>query len=75
MEYALILFMLKKRRKPKYSIDSGLRKMFKNGDASNRVSDRLNENRSLEVFQIGLKQPNPPYYVLASEANIKQKMR
>merc|ERR1712117_903800 len=35
MEYAVILLLLKKRRKPKvqYSIDMGLKKMFKNGDA------------------------------------------
>ncbi len=28
MEYAAILLLLKKRRKPRYTIDSGLRKMF-----------------------------------------------
>ena len=34
MEYAAILLLLKKRRKPKYSIDVGLKKMFNNGDAT-----------------------------------------
>ncbi|XP_040570603.1 gamma-aminobutyric acid receptor subunit pi isoform X4 [Lepeophtheirus salmonis] len=33
MEYAVILLLLKQRRKPKRSIDSGLRKMFNNGEA------------------------------------------
>ncbi len=33
MEYAAILLLLKKRRKPKYSIDAGLKKMFNNGEA------------------------------------------
>ena len=35
MEYAVILLLLKKRRKPKYTIDSGLKKMFSNnGDVT-----------------------------------------
>jgi hypothetical protein len=34
MEYAAILMLLKKRRKPKYSIDAGLKKMFNNGEAT-----------------------------------------
>jgi hypothetical protein len=34
MEYAVILLLLKKRRKPKYTIDMGLKRMFKNGDVA-----------------------------------------
>ena len=33
MEYAVILLLLKKQRKPEYSINAGLKKMFNNGDA------------------------------------------
>merc|ERR1712088_893469 len=33
MEYAVILLLLKKQRKPEYSINTGLKKMFNNGDA------------------------------------------
>lgn len=33
LEYGVILLLLKKRRKPQYSIDAGLQKMFNNGDA------------------------------------------
>ena len=33
LEYSVILLLLKKRRRPKYSIDAGLKKMFNNGDA------------------------------------------
>ena len=33
LEYAVILLLLKKRRKPQYSINAGLKKMFNNGDA------------------------------------------
>lgn len=40
MEYAAILLLLKKRRKPKYSIDIGLKKMFNNGDASQPLKRR-----------------------------------
>ena len=40
MEYAAILLLLKKRRKPKYSIDAGLKKMFNNGDATQPLQDR-----------------------------------
>jgi len=40
MEYAAILLLLKKRRKPKYSIDAGLKKMFNNGDATQPLQGR-----------------------------------
>merc|ERR1711899_582400 len=33
LEYAVILLLLKKQRKPEYSINAGLKKMFNNGDA------------------------------------------
>ncbi len=58
IEYAVVLLLLKKRRKPKapkYTIDMGLRKMFKNGDAKTgedgdaRRPGAPNANRSLEV--------------------------
>ena len=40
LEYAVILLLLKKRRKPKYTIDSGLKKMFSNnGDASQPMNE------------------------------------
>ena len=35
MEYAAILLLLKKRRKPKYTIDSGLKNMFSSTNGSN----------------------------------------
>merc|ERR1712106_694742 len=34
MEYAVILLLLKKRRKPKRTIDQGLKTLFSNGDAA-----------------------------------------
>ena len=36
MEYGVILLLLKKRLKPKYSISFGLKKMFPNGEASSQ---------------------------------------
>lgn len=34
MEYGVILLLLKKRLKPRYTISFGLRRMFHNGEAS-----------------------------------------
>lgn len=46
LEYALILLLLKKRRKPKspWTIEGGLMKMFNNGDASKPLKDRRATN-------------------------------
>ena len=41
MEYGVILLLLKKRLKPKYSISFGLKKMFPNGDASSAQPPQL----------------------------------
>jgi len=38
LEYAVILLLLKKRRKPQNSINAGLKKMFNNGDALQPLS-------------------------------------
>lgn len=40
LEYGVILLLLKKRRKPQYSIDAGLQKMFNNGDAMQPLQNK-----------------------------------
>jgi len=63
MEYAAILLLLKQRRKPKYTIDSGLKKMFaaesaaaaataaNNGGAGASSDDPLCRQRRRNVSQ------------------------
>ena len=74
MEYAVILLLLKKRRKPKYTIDSGLKKMFSNnGDVTAQAPGAVAQ----KIIQIVVELDMPMsayvvqvYYILAtSEAS------
>ena len=62
LEYAVILLLLKKQRKPEYSINAGLKKMFDihNGDAvaknrgagASSPTSALEEAKRIQVFQL-----------------------
>ena len=51
MEYGVILLLLKKRLKPKYSISFGLRKMFPNGDTSSQQQQQQQQHHSRQQQQ------------------------
>ena len=53
LEYGVILLLLKKRRKPQYSIDAGLQKMFNNGDAMQPLQNKREMPNSPSAQQGG----------------------
>ena len=66
MEYAAILLLLKKRRKPKYSIDAGLKKMFNNGDATQPLQGRTSGGPSSPTSAAALEEAKRTVIIIIS---------
>ena len=59
MEYGVILLLLKKRLKPRYSISFGLRKMFPNGDTALQQQQQPHQSRPQQGQQQLKKRRSP----------------